>query len=158
MEHVPCIVVQRFPYEEPYHAQLSIAASNGRYSGIIEIYCAVGQLRDIGIALTKFPAKIPDEYLFEYGSEDPKERWAYHLKLRASTVGSRGLSAIQFTMNLNREPPDEGRCCFSITPVEPAQIARLGRLFVRLEAHASGSFRWTLKDDEFQSDKGAGAA
>jgi hypothetical protein len=158
MERGARIVVERFPYEEPHHTQLSIAASNGSYSGRLEIYCNVDTLREIGIALTKFPTRVPDEYVFEYGSEDPKDRWAYYLRIRAYTVGLRGQPALQFTMNLNRETPNDGRCSFSIGDIEAVQLARLGRLFVRLESHSSGSFLWTPTDDEFRPDKSGEAA
>lgn len=158
MERGAHIIVQRFPYEEPYHTQVSIAASNGRYSGQIEIYCAVDTLREIGLALTRFPTKVPDEYTFEYGSENPKDRFAYYLKLRAHTVGLSGQPVLQFTMNLNGDSPDDGRCSFSIASVEPTQIARLGRLFERLGSHSSGYFLWTPTDDEFRPHKSGGAA
>jgi hypothetical protein len=153
MEHGPGIVVQRSPYEEPYNTQLRIDASNGKYSGRIEIYCDVGRLREIGLALVKFPSKVPDEYVFEYGSEAPKDRWAYYLKFRAYTVGMRGQPALQFSMNLNQDVPDDGRSSFSIAAVEPAALARLGHLFLRLESHPTGGFRWTPSDDEFRTDE-----
>jgi len=152
MESGPRIVAQRFPYEEPYHTELSIAASNGRYSGHIQIYCGVDAIQEIGQALAAFPRKVPDEYIFECGSENPNERWAYYLKLRAYTLGLRGQPALQVQMNLNGDAPNDGRCSFSIADVEAAQISRLGRLFLRLHSHASGYFLWTPAEEEFRPD------
>jgi hypothetical protein len=71
MNSRPWVLVRRFPCEEPHPTQLSISAWNGVYGGSIEIYCAVDTLQAIGAALAIFPAKVPDEYVFEYGSEDP---------------------------------------------------------------------------------------
>lgn len=119
MEDVPRIIVKRFPYEEPYHTQVEFGAWNGFYGGSLDIYCAVDDLREIGMALAAFPSKVPDEYSFEYGSEDPAKRCYRYLKFRAYTFGGRGHCALQFSMNLNAEEPDEGSCRFSIR-AEPA--------------------------------------
>jgi hypothetical protein len=148
MNEAPWIAVNRFPYEEPYHTHLDIQASNGAYAGAIDFYCGVDEIREIGEALSTFPSHVPDEYRFSVGSDEAKDRWAYHFVLRAYTWDAVGHCALQFVMNLNRTEPYEGLCSFSI-PAEPAQIARLGRLFVRLHERPSTSFRWTLDDEEF---------
>jgi hypothetical protein len=146
-----CVIVKRFPYEEPHLTQLEIAASNGLFSGTLDLYCGVDDLQKIGAALVAFPSRVPDEYRFEYGSEDPARRSYRHFILRAYTIGLRGQCALQFAMNLNREAPDEGSCRFSLQ-AEPAQLARLGGLFLRLEAHPHGMFRWTPTDDDFTAE------
>jgi hypothetical protein len=66
-------------------------------------------------------------------------------------VGLRGQFALQFSMNLNRQSPDEGRCTFSMQ-AEAARVNRLGRLFDELRSHASGWFRWSPADDDFHVD------
>jgi hypothetical protein len=152
----PWIVVKRFPYEEPYHTQVEVAASNGLFTGVLDFYCGVDELKEIGGALAGFPSRVPDEYRFEYGSEDPAKRFYRYFLLRAYTTDGAGHCALQFVMNLNGSEPNEGVSRFSIS-LEPAQIARLGGLFTRLHEHPSGSFRWTPRDDEF-SPGSAGAA
>ncbi len=144
----PRITVHRLPYEEPYHTQLEIEASNGVFAGAIDLYCAVDDIRDVGRALSAFPSRVPDEYRFTYGSDDPARRFYRLFVLRAYTTDSVGHCALQVIMDRNTEEPDEGRCCFSIG-AEPAQIGRLGRLFMRLHEKPSTWFRWALVDDEF---------
>ena len=142
------VAVARFPYEEPYHTQLRIAASNGEYSGRLDLYCGVNELLEISNALSRFPSKVPDEYYYEYGSEDPAVRFYRYFKLRAYTTDLRGQCALQFTMNLNQSEPTEGRCCFSFQ-VEPAALQRLAHLFKELHEAPTGEFEWTLASEEF---------
>ncbi len=149
MKEKPWILVNRFPYEEPYHTELQVQASNGRYTGDINFYCAVDDLQEIGQSLIEFPSKVPDEYRYEYGSDDPTKRWYSHFMLRAYTTDAVGHCALQLVMNLNRAEPDEGSCSFSIKVEEAAQICRLGRLFQRLREKPATSFRWTLASEEF---------
>lgn len=149
------VLAQRHPYEEPHHTQVTIAASNGLFSGSLSIYCSVDLVGLLGRSLAAFPAKVPDEYILAYGSEDPADRFAYYLRLRAYTVGPRGQSALQVTMNLNTPCPDDGRSEFSIAEIEPARLSRLGALFVRLALHPSGKFRWTLSDEDFSTGEPA---
>ena len=58
------IRVVRTPYEEPYHTQITITASNGLFTGETDLYCGVDELIEIGQALARFPTKVPDEYEF----------------------------------------------------------------------------------------------
>lgn len=145
------VAAQRHPYEEPHHTQLTVTASNGLFSGSLSIYCSVDLVGLLGRSLAAFPTNVPDEYILAYGSEDPADRFAYYLRLRAYTVGRSGQSALQVTINVNTPSPDDGRSEFSIAEIEPAQLARLGQLFVRLGSHPSGSFRWTSNDGDFST-------
>jgi|SRR5579863_3257029 len=85
MEHSPFIRVRRYPYEEPYHTQLVFGASNGSFMGSTDIYCHVADLENIGSALAVFPTKVPDEYRFEYGSEQPEKRFYRYFLLSQQT-------------------------------------------------------------------------
>jgi hypothetical protein len=80
------MAAQRHPYEEPHHTQVTIAGSNGLFSASLSIYCSVDLIGVLGRSLAEFPAKVPDEYVLAYGSEDPADRFAYYLRLRAYTV------------------------------------------------------------------------
>jgi hypothetical protein len=117
--------IRRLPYEEPYHTQLAIEASNGIFSGATDIYVGVHELVEIGKALKTFPARIGDEYTFRYGSEEPAANFYRFFMLRAYTVGSRGDCGLQIIMNMNQREPGEGICKFSIRS-EPAAVNRLG--------------------------------
>ncbi|GHU29024.1 hypothetical protein AGMMS50256_12870 [Betaproteobacteria bacterium] len=124
----PGLVIRRHPYEEPYHVQLEFTASNGMFAGSTDIYCNVADITNIGCGLLAFPSKAGDEYVYEYGSEDPNARLYRHFVLRAYTIDGVGHCALQFAINLNQSEPEEGVCRFSI-PVEPGALNRLGKLF-----------------------------
>jgi hypothetical protein len=148
MDEAPWIAVKRCPYEEPHHTQIEVGAWNGAFGGAVDIYCSVRTIGEIGRGLLGFPSKVPDEYEFVYGSDDPSARVYRYFRMRAYTTDSAGHCAIQFVMDLNTKAPDEGRCCFSIV-AEPARINLLGDFFCRLEGDERSRFRWTAGADEF---------
>jgi len=125
---LPGIVVRRHPYEEPYHTQLEFTVSNGAFAGATDIYCNIDDLTKIGRGLRAFPSKVGDEYVYEYGTEDPSAKFYRHFVLRAYTIDGVGHCALQFAINLNQAEPEEGVCRFSM-PVEPGALNRLGELF-----------------------------
>jgi hypothetical protein len=125
---LPNLVVRRYPYEEPYHAQLEFTVSNGVFAGSTDIYCNVADIANIGHGLLAFPSKVGDEYVYEYGTEDPSARFYRHFVLRAYTIDGAGHCALQFAINLNQAEPKEGVCRFSM-PVETSALNRLGKLF-----------------------------
>lgn len=138
--------VRRLLYEEPYHTQLEINASNGVFTGSTDIYCNVSDLAEIGRALQTFPKAIGDEYKYEYGSSDPAVRFYRHFVLRVYTVGGWGKCALQVSMNENHSEPYEGVCLFSM-PVEPSSINRLGNLFVAFGQLEHLEFKWIPNTD-----------
>lgn len=141
----PSLIVKRFPYEEPYHVQIGLFASNGNFSASSDFYCNVDDLSEIGSALSSFPKNVGDEYVYEYGSEDPAAKFYRYIKLRAYTVGNVGKCAIQIVVNTNEEEPGEGRSIFSI-PADPASINRLGELFSAFSRLQHLEFRWSEAD------------
>jgi len=80
------IRVVRTPYEEPYHTQITITASNGSFTGETDLYCGVDELIEIGQALARFPTKVPDEYEFIYGSANPADRFYRFFRFRANRL------------------------------------------------------------------------
>lgn len=138
----PFIIIRRYPYEEPYHLNLVISASNGATGSVLEYYCNAADLIKVGAILTAFPAKAKDTFCYELGSQRPEDRFAFHFALRACTLDSAGHCALQLTMNNNRTPPDDGSCSFSIR-VEPAAINRLGRLLTTFGELRHSELRWS---------------
>ena len=125
----PFIIIRRYPYEEPYHLNLVISASNGAMSGTLEYYCNAEDLTKVGDRLAAFPRQKDDNYTYELGSPRPEDGFAFHFALRAVTLDTAGHCALQFTMNNNRPIPDDVSCSFSMC-AEPAAINRLGRLLI----------------------------
>jgi len=141
------IIVRRCPYEEPYHTQLEFVASNGAFHGRTDLYCAVEDLQEIGLALQKFPSRAGDEYCYEYGTEDPQVRFYRYFLLRAYTVDALGNCALQIAINLRAAEPEEGMCKFSLR-ADAASINRLGELFVQFAQLRHLEFRWSLRSAE----------
>lgn len=144
----PLVLVKRHPYEEPYLLQIEFTVSNGSFSGNTDIYCHTEALKEIGNGLREFPKVSNDEYIFEYGSDDPKENLYCHFVLRAYTIDSVGHAAIQFVISNNSEEPYEGKCRFSIQ-ADAASINRLGEKFLRFSKLNELEFEWSPRLDEF---------
>ncbi len=123
------IAIQRYPYEEPYHLNLAITASNGIFRGRLEYYCNTDDLQQMGAVLKRFPQQAPDEYVYQLGSANPEDRFAFYLALRVFTTDSLGHCALSITMNNNRLPPDRAATCFCMK-AEASAINRLGELLV----------------------------
>ena len=121
------ITITRFPYEEPYHLNLRIEASNGRVTGELEYYCNATDLKELGKKLTDFLGQRGEEITYELGSEAPEDRFAFYLSLRVKPLDSCGHSALLIHFNNNAADPDHEVSRFSIK-VDPADINRLGRL------------------------------
>jgi hypothetical protein len=149
----PGVRVVRRPYEEPNLTHLTVAASNGSFTGETDLYCAVDDLNEIGEALIKFPTKVPDEYEFVYGSANPADRFYRFFLIRAKTVDMAGHCALHFEFDLNQEEPNEGRAAFSLR-VEPWALAALGHRFLELHGDPTGDFRWS-PDRKHGSDSAA---
>ena len=143
----PFIIIHRHPYEEPYHLNLVISASNGVMSGTLEYYCNAEDLDEVGGKLAVFPERREDTYAYELGSPRPEDRFAFHFALRTSTLDSAGHCALQLTMNNNRPSPDDVSCSFSIR-AEPAAINRLGRLIMAFGELKHSELRWSDTDGE----------
>ncbi len=143
------IIIRRYPYEEPYHIHIEITASNGNFTASTDIYCNVEDLRVIGESLISFPQKIGDIYVYEYGSEDPTERWYRYFSLKAYTIDQSGHSALQIKINKNEKEPNEGIATFSIKS-DPSEINILGKLFVEFSNLKHLELHWGIDNCLFE--------
>jgi len=141
--YTPYIIVRRHPYEEPYVLQIEFLISNGNFSSKVDIYCNPEDLEKIGNSLKAFPAKIPDEYCYIYGSEDPNEKVYRFFRIKAYAIDAWGHCALQFAINYNNDEPDEGTSKFSIHPIDPAILSKLGDLFISFSRLSHLEFHWS---------------
>ena len=153
----PLLIIRRYPYEEPYHLHLEFVVSNGSFSGATDIYCGVEELKEVGQALQKFPAKVGDEYRYEYGSEKPEDRFYRYFLIRAYTTDAVGHCALQFAINQNSDEPNEGMCRFSLW-AEAASINRLGVLFEKFAELQHLELRWSPDEALLFEDYQRGAS
>lgn len=142
------IEIERVPYEEPYHINLLVSASNGKSKGHLEIYDNAKKLYDIASGLEDFPKEIQDEFKWELGSEKPEDRSAFYFLFRVFNHMTEGwTSAIQIRFNNNEDGPDKEICDFCI-PCEPAGINRLGQLFREFAQLNSKKLVWNGVEGE----------
>ena len=139
----------RIPYEEPYHLQLEVEASNTRQKGYLVYYSSASDLADIGKALSDFPTNDLDEFLYELGSEDPEQRFAHYLRLRFFMTRPTGASGIEVHFSNNEPAPFRELTAFTI-PCEVAGLNRLGALFSRFRLLEHTVLEWDGVDGELR--------
>jgi hypothetical protein len=139
------IRIERSPYEEPFHLQLLLEVSNGRQTASLEIYLSIDSLRELADALEVFPRHVNDVHVLEIGTEDPRERWAYYLLIRAFVTNGLGHCALMFRLNNNRDLPYRELAEFCIE-AEPANINQLGRLLRTFTKLQHTSLYWSAND------------
>lgn len=141
----PYLKFTRCPYEEPYHLNLILAASNGRNAAQIEFYIGRDTLTGWADGLETFPRHRDDVYLWEYGSERPEDRWAYYLRFRAFTADASGHCAINLRLNNNAAGPEREISEFCLK-AEAGAMNRLGRLFREFSRLEHEVLIWTPVD------------
>ena len=147
----PFIRITRHPYEEPYHVNLVVAASNGRQQGELEIYANVGDLAAFARELRGFPKRKDDTALWELGSERPEDRVAFYYRFRVFQVTSNGRCAIEVRFCNNREPPDREAVEFSIDAL-PSDLDRLAVLLERFSSLEHRVLEWDINDGDLRED------
>jgi hypothetical protein len=147
----PYIRIVRRPYEEPYHVNLIVAASNGRTRGELEIYANAADLETLGTALLGFPKRQDDEAKWELGSEKPDDRFAFYCRLRVRQVASNGRCAVELRLNNNAAPPDREIAEFSISAL-PADLDRLASLLTHFGKLEHRVLEWNVTDGGLRQD------
>jgi hypothetical protein len=127
--NAPGIRITRHPYEEPYHLNLHIEAANERVNGDLEYYCNADDLKKLGKKLADFTGPPKEAIVYDLGSEDPRDRFAFFLSIRVTPLDSSGHCAVVIRLNNNEEPPGKQVTEFSIR-ADVADINRLGDLLI----------------------------
>ena len=141
----PFIQIIRHPYEEPYCLNLVMTASNGSLRGGLEFYVSADELVEWAKGLEEFPLHAQSVLLWEIGSENPDDRFAFYFRLRLFTVDSVGHCAIQLRFNNNEALPHREISEFCIQ-AEPSQLNRLGQLLREFAQLRHRALVWSLSD------------
>jgi hypothetical protein len=158
------IRVIRYAYEEPYHLNLVMLASNGYVLGRCELYVTPEDLVSWADEMESFPKHIDSVLLWEIGSERPEDRFAYYFRMRVFTTDRSGHSAVQLRFN-NNEPLPEREVMEFCIKADAAQINRLGQLcreFARLKhevlewSPACGQLFESKEDEQLAASWAAG--
>ena len=139
------IRITRHPYEEPYHLNLVIEASNGSQVGTMEYYDNAETLIEFAENLEVFPRHNTDVFLHELGSERPEDRFAFYFRFRAFTTNAIGGCAIHLRFSNNEKIPDLAISEFCIE-AEAAGINRLGKLFREFSKLKATVLEWDGTD------------
>jgi hypothetical protein len=118
--------IVRKPYEEPYHLNLLVSASDGSQRGELEIYANAEDLGTFASNLRQMPGG-KREAIWELGSEMPEDRFAFYFRIRAHQISSSGECAIEFRFNNNESPPARQISEFSVRAM-PSDLDRLAEL------------------------------
>ena len=135
--------IVRKPYEEPYHINLIVTASNGRSSGEIEIYTNAGDLAEYGSALQDFPQSTTHSILWELGSERPEDQFAFYFRLKFLVTKATGQCAVVIRFNNNEPLPYTEIAEFCIS-AEPAQLNQLGDKLVQFAKLEDEELVWLV--------------
>jgi hypothetical protein len=133
-------------YEDDTMLCLQFTANNGRFQGQFLWYCYPNELKEIGNALSTFPKKVPDEYLFELGSPQDRVNYLYNFALHAYTYDKSGHSALEITIKVNYDKPEEEECRFSIK-AEAWAFHRLGEQIIEFSKLKYSLLKWSLNPD-----------
>ena len=106
------IKITRFPYEEPYHLNLRIEASNGKMNGRLGYYCNADDLKELGGKLLGYLGNKDQAIVYQLGSEKPEDRFAIFFSFRINPIDFAGHSVIRIRMNNNEPPPATEACEF----------------------------------------------
>lgn len=138
----------RYPYEEPYHVQLLLEVSNGRQHASIEYYTNASDLPDLGAALIQFPFTEAKQHIYEIGSEDPLQRFAYYILLRFFLISPLGEAGIEIRFNNNESSSSDREIAEFTIPADIAGINRLGRLLIQFGQLNHRRLEWDGIDGE----------
>ena len=144
MHHMTSFLkIVRHPYEEPHHVNLVVSAGNGTTQGALEIYAKASDLNDAAAAISGFPKNDNDEFVWELGSEDERERFAFYFRLRVFPLSATGRCAVELRFNNNQRPPDRQVVEFCITAY-PADLDRLGGVLKTFSRFEGSMLEWTV--------------
>ncbi len=135
--------ITRHPYEEPHHVNLVVSAGNASTQAEVEIYANASDLKDAAVALTGFPNNNEGKFLWELGSENEQDQFAFYFRLRVFQFSPNGRCGIELRFNNNQKPPDQQIVEFCIEAY-PADLDRLGTMFDSFSRLENQKMEWTV--------------
>ncbi|RLS42841.1 MAG: hypothetical protein DWH81_03675 [Planctomycetota bacterium] len=141
------IEIQRVPYEEPYALCLMISVGNGSFSGSLEYYCNTSDLMEMGVAFESLQQQANHSYVYQRGSSNPEDRWAYFFHISVLVLDSSGHCHLNLEIDNNRTPPERASCSFVIS-TDVSAIKRLGRLLKTFAQLEHSILRWSDTEGE----------
>ena len=135
--------ITRHPYEEPHHVNLVVSAGNASTQATMDVYANATDLKDAAISITGFPKTGDDTFIWELGSENERDRFAFYFRLRVFQFSSTGRCAIELRFNNNQKPPVQQVVEFCIEAY-PADLDRLGVMLKSFSRLEDTTMEWTV--------------
>lgn len=138
--------ITRQPYEEPHHVNLLVSAGNRFTQTHFEIYANASDLNAAAESLIGFPKADIDTFMWELGSENEQDRFAFYFRLRVFQFSPTGRCAIEIRFNNNQKPPNQQIVEFCIEAY-PSDLDRLGTMFKSLGHLEDLTREWSVHPD-----------
>jgi hypothetical protein len=135
--------ITRQPYEEPYHVNLLVSAGNRSTQAQFEIYANASDLNDAAESLIGFPKTDNDTFVWQLGSENEQDRFAFYFRARVFQFSPTGRCAIEIRFNNNQEPPNQQIVEFCIEAY-PSDLDRLGTMFKSFARLQDMTMEWSV--------------
>jgi hypothetical protein len=120
---------------------IEFRAYNWIFQGELRCYFSHVNFEKIGKALSPFPNKIPDEYIWDDDND------LDHLSIKAYTFDRSGHCGLQIYINNKQHEPEELECRFSIV-AEAWALHRLGELLKKFSTLKYSYLKWSPKSEE----------
>ena len=138
MIHDRYLRITRLDFDDEYAWHTELTASNGSSVASQDVYLAPNHLREFASQLRDFPTSIATFELEKLATGSP-----WFVRLAAIQVDALGHSALSVLMSNNGVRPHiKVQSEFSIYPVDPAQINRLGAELLSWVDNSFEPFIW----------------
>jgi hypothetical protein len=101
--------------------ELKVTASNGRFSGSVNLYISIGQLEKLADDLTGFPQNSADKRDIELGTFE-RGFAGGGVKIRLLCTDGAGHVQMQLRMETDHNEDDPAQTVSLLLPIEPASI------------------------------------
>ncbi len=135
------IEIKRVQYEEPYHFNLIFKVTDKNTFDRFEIYCKSEHVINCAETLIDFPINIHNDFNWELGSENPKDRFAFYFNFRVSLNKTDTKTNIKIRFNNNEDYPDKKVLQFDLTS-NTDEVQELGRLLKTISKLESKQIVW----------------
>jgi len=126
---------------------IEIRAWNDRFAGTTRIFAGLEDLSELAAQIAGFPARIPDERTFQFGTRDPHYAGGY-CGLCFRTVDSVGHAVVEIDVQDDDQLYSPGISKFSI-PVEAAAVDRFVIGLRTVQAARSGETGLVFRQGRF---------
>jgi hypothetical protein len=120
-----------------------VSAGNRSTQTQFEIYANASDLNDAAESLIGFPNTDNHTFVWELGSENKQDRFAFYFRLRVFQFSPTGRCAIEIRFNNNQDSPNQQIVEFCIEAY-PSDLDRLGTMFKSFGRLEDVTMEWNV--------------